>query len=118
MLAATAIVTPVMREDVIDNLDMKGCQLVSMSPDRPNITYCVRVCTTVEDDFVHIVEDLRSNSLNANRVIVYCRSLNMCSDLYAHFLYELQDKSYYPLDAEQISDNRLFGMFHFQHCRP
>ena len=36
----------------------------------------------------------------------------MCSDLYAHFLYELQEKSYYPLDAEQISDHRLFGMFH------
>ena len=112
MLAATATVTPVMRKDVIDKLDMKGCQLVSMSPDWPNITYYVRVRTTVEYDFVHIVEDMRSNSLNANRVFVYCCSINMCSDLCANFLYELQEMSYYPLDAEQISDNRLFGMFH------
>ena len=36
----------------------------------------------------------------------------MCSALYAHFLYTLGDKSYYPPGAEQISDNRLFGMYH------
>ena len=29
-----------------------------------------------------------------------------------HFLHVLQDASYYPSDAEHISDNRLFAMFH------
>ncbi|KAL5474740.1 hypothetical protein EMCRGX_G026733 [Ephydatia muelleri] len=36
----------------------------------------------------------------------------MCASLYAHFLHSLQDASYYPSGAEQISDNLLFGMFH------
>ena len=36
----------------------------------------------------------------------------MCLSLYAHFLYELQEKSYFPPDSIQISDNRLFEMYH------
>ena len=66
----------------------------------------------LEDDVSFIVDDLATNSVKARRIIVYCRSLDMCSNLYAHFLYTLKDKSYYPPGAEQISDNRLFGMFH------
>ena len=46
------------------------------------------------------------------RVIVYCRSLDMCADLYAHFHCELGIDSYYPPGADAISDNHLFGMFH------
>ena len=36
----------------------------------------------------------------------------MCSSLYAHFLYELQEKSYFPPAAMQISDNCVFEMYH------
>lgn len=43
---------------------------------------------------------------------MYCRSLNTVANLYAHFLYTLGDSSYHPLDAEHVSDNRLFGMYH------
>ena len=64
----------------------------------------------VEKELSFIVNDLATNSVSANRVIVYCRSLNMCSILYAHFLHTLKDKSYYPFGVEQISNNRLFGI--------
>ena len=36
----------------------------------------------------------------------------MCSNLYAHFVYELGEYSYHPLGTERIASNRLFGMFH------
>ena len=52
------------------------------------------------------------NQLKTSRVIIYCQSLNMCSDLFAHFLFELGSSSYYPPGAPQLSDNRLFGMYH------
>ena len=45
-------------------------------------------------------------------VIVYCHSLDMCVDLYAHFHYELGNNSYYPPGADATSDNHLLGMFH------
>ena len=99
MLAATATVTDVIRRDVIQQLDMDGCKVISVSPNKPNIFYSVSKRSSL-----HAVE--------AKRIIVYCRSLNMCSDLYSHFLYTLGDKSYHPPGAEHISDNRLFGMYH------
>ena len=44
-------------------------------------------------------------------MIIYCRSLNTCADLYAHLHNEHQEMAYYPSGAETISDNRLFAMF-------
>lgn len=85
---------------------------VSVSPNRPHIFYSVSVRTDIENDLSSLIEDLRVNSVRANRVIVYCRSLNMCSDLYGHFRYTLGKKGYYPSGAEEICRNRLFGMFH------
>lgn len=112
LLAATATATPSVRKEVINLLDMKGCEFVFVSPDRPNIYYEVRKRINIETDFEPLIASLVDKRSNANRVIVYCRSLNMVADLYAHFLYKLGDKSYYPEGEEHISDNRLFGMYH------
>ena len=60
----------------------------------------------IKSDFEPLVKELLSNSKKAKRVIVYCRSMNMCSDIYIHFLTTLGKQSYYPDGAEQISDNR------------
>ena len=38
--------------------------------------------------------------------------MNTCADLYAHFHFELGELSYHPKGVPEISDNRLFGMFH------
>lgn len=113
-MALTATVTNVMRKDVIERLDMEGCSVVSASPDRPNILYRVCKRTTLEEDMAHIVQDVRINNIKASRVItcIYCRSLNVCAELYAHFLYTLGDKSYYPHGAPELCENRLFAMFH------
>jgi len=45
-------------------------------------------------------------------MIVYCQSLDMCANLFIHFMCVLGDQCYYPPGAEQVSDNCLFGMFH------
>lgn len=43
--------------------------------------------------------------------VIHCKSLNMCVDLYAHFLYEHGSTSYYPSGAEEFASNYLFGMY-------
>lgn len=91
---------------------MNGCDFVCASPDRPNICYEVCHRTDIENDMCSLVTSFKECNKKAPRVIIYCRTLNMCADLYAHFHYELEDASYYPPGAEKISDNRLFGMFH------
>ena len=56
-----------------------------------------------------VVASLKELKNMAPRVIVYCTTLDIYADLYAHFHLELGDGSY---GAETASDNRLFGMFH------
>ena len=85
---------------------------MSVSPDRLNIYYEVKRCSTIEEDLQPLVDSLQAERNKANCVIAYCRSLNTVASLYAHFLYTLGAESYDPLGAEQISDNRLFGMYH------
>ena len=68
--------------------------------------------TTFEEDLDEVLSSLKAKSVHAPRVIVYCRSLDMCADLYAHFNFELGDDSYYPEGSPHLSENRLFGIFH------
>lgn len=91
---------------------MVDYEYVCTSPDRPNIFYEVHPRTDIETDMQPVLSSLKDYQNRAPRVIVYCRTLNMCADLYAHFHFKLGDFSYYPARAEHISDNRLFGMFH------
>ena len=96
----------------MQKLEMTRCEFVSTSPDRPNIYYEVRPRTEIETDLHCYLNSLRNLRSKAPRVLVYCRSLDMCANLYAYFLYHLGDESYHPVGSEKISDNRLFGMFH------
>ena len=90
---------------------MTDCETVTTSPDHPNI-YEVHVRTDMETDFSSVVTSLNELKNMAPRVIVYCRTVDICADFYAHFHFELGDGSYYPPGTERISDNRLFGIFH------
>ena len=100
--------------EVISSLGMINCCKVTKSPDRPNIFYAVKPRVSIDSDFADLVNMLRSFLVRTPRVIVYCQSFTDCSALYGHFLYELGTSSYYPSGASQLSDNRLFGMFHSQ----
>ena len=46
------------------------------------------------------------------RIVVYCRTLMICADLFSRFSYEMGKRHYYPSSAPELSENRLFGMFH------
>ncbi len=112
MIALTATVTDVVLLSVIKSLNMIDCCVISESPNRPNIMYSVHRSSNLEEDFASVVEDLAKNSVKAKRLIVYCRSLDMCANLYAHFHLTLGDNSYYPPGSPKLSDCRLFGMYH------
>lgn len=111
-LACTATVTRSIQEEVTRNLEMTDCEFIHASPDRPNICYVVKPCLDIETDMLPLVDLLKEELVNTPRTIVYCQSLNMCADLYAHLHRELGDKAYFPCGAEKISDNRLIAVFH------
>ena len=111
-VACTATATRHVFQEVVSSLEMSGCVRVSVSPNRPNIYYRALPRTEIDSDFGDLVRSLRNNLVQTPRVIVYCQSLNMCSDLYEHFLAELGSTSYYPAGSPHLSDYRLFGMYH------
>lgn len=111
-MALTATATKSDKAEVLDSLEMKGCIEVSASPDRPNIFYQVKRRTRLEDDLEPVLTSIRTHNITAPRVLVYCRSLDVCADLFAHFQFELGEASYHPPGSPHLSDHRLFGMFH------
>ncbi|XP_019860537.1 PREDICTED: mediator of RNA polymerase II transcription subunit 34-like [Amphimedon queenslandica] len=84
----------------------------SVRDDVAKYFFAVKPRTEIELDLSSLINSLRIDKNNAARVIVYCPSLNMCSDLYATFHYELGFDSYYPPGSQHTSQNRLFGMYH------
>lgn len=112
MMACSATVTKNIRQEVVTRLEMVNCAFVSTSPDRTNIFYEVYPRLDFEEDLKYVLHSLKCDKSRAPRVVIYCRSLDMCASLYAHFHYELGDESYFPTGAPQICSNRLFGMFH------
>ena len=69
--------------------------------------------TDIDTDFSSLVKDLELNSAWANPVIIYCRSLNMCSDIYEYFHYSLGKKGYYPPGSDEICRNWYVSFKHF-----
>ena len=49
MLATTATVTLMMRNDIIEKLDMAGCCILTEPPNKPNISYDVVLMKTLEE---------------------------------------------------------------------
>lgn len=118
IISLTATVTPQIRCDILKILDIDGCKEISVSPNRPNIYYEVmqRTCSgTVESDIEHdlgfLIKSLEMYKDLAPRVLVYCRKIDMCSNLFDFFLLTLGEHSYLMPNSE-ISSNRLFAMYH------
>ena len=111
-MACTATATHSIFNDIVSSLEMTNCVRVSHSPDRSNIFYEVKSRNDLESDLSGLLSTLKEKCNTTPRVIVYCLSLNTCSDLYAHFHYELGPASYFPPGSPELSENRLFGMYH------
>ena len=58
------------------------------------------------DSLNHTLKEKQKDTL---RVIVYCRTLMICADLFSRFSYEMGKSQYYTPSAPELSENRLFG---------
>ena len=112
LMACTATATPSITEEVVSILEMAEPVTVRCSPNRPNIMYEVRNRTEADSDFAVLLSTLREKCITTPRVIVYCRTLTMCADMFDLFSFEMGSEQYHPVGAPEVSDNRLFGMFH------
>ena len=61
--------------------------------------YVVRRRTDLETDFSESLSTLKEKLIDTLRVVVYCRTLMICADLFSHFSYEMGKSQYYPPGA-------------------
>ena len=108
-MACTATATLSVKQEVIDVLEMAGCVEVCVSPNRH---YEVKLRADIASAFFTLVRTLRNEAINTPRVLIYCQTVDMCVELYAHFRDELRDASYYPRGSPELCEHRLYGMFH------
>ena len=85
---------------------------VKLSPNRSTIMYVERRRTDLETDFSESLSTLKEEQKNTLRVVVHCRTLMICTDLFSRFSYEMGKSQYYSPIAPELNENRLFGMFH------
>ena len=69
---------------------------VKLSPNRSNIMYVERRITDLETDFSESLSTLKEKQKDTLRVILYCRTLMICADLFSRFSYEIGKNQYYP----------------------
>ena len=74
--------------------------------------YVERRRTDLETDFSESLSTLKEKQKDTLRVAVYIRTFMICADLFSRFSYEMGKSQYYPPSAPELSENRLFGMFH------
>lgn len=101
-----------MRLDICRKLELSAYRFIYASPDRPNLYYEARPRSDMVSDLSSLATEFKENKTKMPRIIFYCRSLNLCADLYCFFLEKLGDDSYYPPGSPKLSENRLFGMYH------
>ena len=115
VLALTATATQNVYETVCKNLCMKEPVVIAKSPNKPNIRYSVvRVSRDLDKSFGWLIDQLKTKRHNLDRVIVFCRSISTCTNLYKLFICLLKEESYHPLGSSPTTENRLFAMFHAQ----
>ena len=95
----------------MSNFKMSEVVTIKLSPNRSNIMYVERRKTGLETDLSESLSTLKEKQKDTLRVVVYCRTLMICADLFSHFSYEMGKSQYYPPSAPKLSENHLFGMF-------
>ena len=78
-MALTA--TKRLREDICDSLQKKYPAIVSVSPDKPNITLYVVPFTKMKMCFLPTAQQKYSQQTAIGRCIIFCQTLDDCPKL-------------------------------------
>ena len=82
LMAMTATANLKTREMVVKSLDMKGCFVLSQNPNKTNMLYKVVKKTDMDTVIQPIVEHVSIRKKEADRHIIFCRTLGDCSDFF------------------------------------
>ena len=110
-MALTATATRKLQVSVESILGMKNPASVIIVPCKPNIMYAVGIFKSVRETFAPIFERLRRERHLMSRMIVYCRTYDMCSDLFMYFKSSLGNNFTEPPNSVELNKHGLVNMF-------
>lgn len=111
VMALTATATRSLRREVVKTLGMIDPVVVTTSPDKPNIIFTVASCTSMEDAFIPIMEQLEVKRTQMDRVLIYCQRQDECAQLYLLFGMRLGENVREPPGAPDLPKYRLVDMY-------
>ena len=113
-MAVTATATSAVRKDIMKYLHFqaKDTDIIALIPDRPNIF--VDHMLKANGDYILqiqiLVEHLKKYGKKAKKCLIYCRTVEMVSNIFINMKDTLQNNAYH--EGKKDSDNILIEMFH------
>ena len=118
-LATTATATLKSQRTICDVLQLNTPKVIAVNPDRGNIFLESKERPASGEDRLHAIlaplcQELMEKKIHMPLTLVY-GTLNICAESFLFFSNNLGKKQYFPADAPQKSENRLFGQYHAQY---
>lgn len=110
-MALTATADCTLRTELQYIIGMKSPLSVVLPPCKPNITYKIHKYISIESNFMDIVKGLRKHRNSYPRIIIYCRKVEECADLYIFFKNNVAQEFLHPVGAPLLSKYKLVEMF-------
>ena len=85
--------------------------VVTISPDKANIIFTVALCTSMEDAFIPLMEQLEVKRMHMDRVLIHCQRQDECAQLYLLFGMRLGENIREPPGAPDLPKYRLVDMY-------
>lgn len=111
VMALTATATKGTQEIIFSTVGMKNVFIVSRIPEKENIIYSVTKTATIPSAFSQYVEDLRVERETYPRLLIFCRTISDCANIYEFFHQRLGLECTHPIGAPDISHFRLVDMY-------
>ena len=111
-MAMTATASKEIRKKVSDIIGLINPTVIAVCPCKENIIYRLSKFESISESFGPILQEIKAKLTIMGRIIIYCRRLNDCSELYRFFKIGLGKEFTYPSDAPpELSKYRLVEMF-------
>ena len=111
-MALTATATKTSRKEICRVLSMSKPCVVAQSPNKSNIMYIVeKKLETMEETFAPLVEELKRQRTQMDRVIIFGRTYENVTSIYLYMKSRLGQEMLEPIGAPNLVRFRLLDMF-------
>jgi ATP-dependent DNA helicase RecQ len=111
VMALIATATQSLSLKLTDIIGIVNPDSIVFPPCKPNITYRVVSYTLIKDNFMPLLEELKSERINLRRTIIYFRKIENCANLYIFFQSGLSKDFTQPPSSPSLPKLTLVDMF-------